>query len=126
MIEFDKVYTLAECAKIVGNNNEFYFRRNIYSLRAFKHPKKPWLRAVYGIDLIRYLSTLNWGIVFLKKIGIDPNSKEVLDAYKESDKRYYMEKLKKLKETESVRLKALELTRSKIKQIEHELELLGI
>lgn len=124
MIDKNKIYSFEECANMLGKT-EWYFKRRVGAgqLKATAiDPKHPWQKAIYGIDLIRFLSLVKWGREYLTKCNIDIHSKEFRQLIRDEDKKELERKLEALKIIEEKHSLALNNTRTKIKQIQEELK----
>lgn len=121
MIDLDKVYTFEECAKLCGRK-EAYFRRRAQNgviIANAVDPNRPFLKAIYGRDLIRYLQTINWGVKLLAKFGI-ATVDESLFVYQ--DREILEAKLKHLLEVKEQRIRSLHITLNKIDDIEKKIK----
>lgn len=120
MIDLDKAYTFEECAQIC-NKDEYYFRRRAQShtIIAITHnPKRPWMKAIYGRDLVRHLLTVKWGQKLVEEMNIKVNE----GIFIKTDKLLLEEKLKQLMKTKEERLRALHLTLCKIDEVKAQLD----
>lgn len=121
MIDLDQIYTFEECARLC-NKNEYYFRKRVNDhtiVANAKDPKRPYMKAIYGRDLVRHLQTVNWGRNLLEYWGVaEIDDKEFV----KQDIEILEDKLRHLMITKEQRLKALYVTMSKIEEIEEKLK----
>ena len=121
MIDLDRVYTFEECAKLCGKD-EYYFRRRVQNhtiITDAVDPNRPFMKALYGRDLIRHLQSINWGKKLLQQWKIDSVHD---DLFIDKDKQRLEEKLKHLIDVRDQRLRSLHITMCKIDEIETQLK----
>lgn len=121
MIEVDKIYTFEECAKLCGRT-AYYFKskaKNKELIALATDPKRPFMKAVYGRHLIRFLQKYKFGLRILEKFGDRP----LPDEYFINEDIQCLEKeLNHLYAAKEKRLRALYVTLIKIESIKTKID----
>lgn len=121
MIDLNKIYTFEECGKLCGKT-EYYFKQKVDNrelISLARDPKKPFMKAVYGRHLVRFLQKYKFGIKLLESWNME---KLPDDYFIDDDIMILEESLKHLLEVKEKRVEALYNTISKIKSTEDKIQ----
>lgn len=123
MIDLNKIYTFEECGDLCGKSY-YYFKGkadNKEVIAMATDPTRPYLKAIYGRHLVRFLQKYKFGLQLLKKWN-QPTLDD--DYFINDDIEQLEEELKHWIQVKEERLEALHKTLTRIDKVKAKIETL--